>query len=131
MGKIKNCSECGRLYMEIGQGVCPDCFAKEEEMEKVVYDYVRDHDKCGIKQIVDDTGVKERVILRMLKAGRFVSSGLEVTYPCRSCGAPITEGTMCPKCKNDLLNQAKQLQASKTVRKVDKSHTMYNVGRGK
>ena len=36
MNKLKNCSECGRLYMEIGQGMCQDCFRKEQEMEQVV-----------------------------------------------------------------------------------------------
>ena len=70
MNKLKNCSECGRLYMEIGQGMCPDCFRKEQEMEQVVYSFVRDHDKCSIKEIVDGTGVKEKVVFRMLKAGR-------------------------------------------------------------
>ena len=88
MNKLKNCAECGRLYMEIGQGMCPDCFRKEQEMEQVVYSFVRDHDKCSIKEIVDGTGVKEKVVFRMLKAGRFIASGLEITYPCQGCGAP-------------------------------------------
>ena len=55
MGTLKNCSECGKLYTEVGQGMCRDCYEKEQEQEQVVYDYVRDHDKCGIKEIVDDT----------------------------------------------------------------------------
>ena len=54
MGTLKNCSECGKLYTEVGQGMCRDCYEKEQEQEQVVYDYVRDHDKCGIKEIVDD-----------------------------------------------------------------------------
>lgn len=129
MNKLKNCSECGKLYMEIGNGLCPDCLRKEQDMEQVVYSYVRDHNKCGIRQIVEETGVKERVVLRMLKAGRFISSGIEITYPCKGCGAPITTGQLCEKCNKDLLNQAKRLKAEKSVKKVDRSSTMYNTTR--
>lgn len=126
MNKLKNCSGCGRLYMEIGQGMCRDCYLKEQEQEQVVYSYVRDHDKCSIKEIVDNTGVKEKVVFRMLKAGRFIASGLEISYPCQGCGAPITTGKLCAKCSNDILNQAERLKAAKHVKKVDRSATMYN-----
>lgn len=131
MNKLKNCPECGKIYMEVGQGMCRDCYVKEEEQEQIVYSYVRDHDKCGIKEIVEETGVKERVVLRMLKAGRFVACGLEITYPCQGCGAPITTGKMCPKCSQDLINQADRLKAAKHVKKEDHSRTMYNVFREK
>lgn len=131
MNKLKNCSGCGRLYMEIGQGMCPDCCRKEQDDEQIVYSYVRDHDKCSIKQIVDDTGVKERVVLRMLKQGRFIASGIEISYPCQSCGAPITTGKLCSKCSKDIINQVEKLKVSKDMRKVDRSSTMYNSSRGK
>ena len=129
MGTLKNCSECGKLYTEVGQGMCRDCYEKEQEQEQVVYDYVRDHDKCGIKEIVDDTGVKERVVLRMLKNGRFIAQGLEITYPCQSCGAPITTGTLCSKCSQDILNQAERIKATKIVKKSDHSSRMFNFDR--
>lgn len=131
MNKLKNCSGCGKVYMEIGQGMCPDCYRKEQEDEQTVYSYVRDHDRCSIKQIVDDTGVKERVILRMLKQGRFIASGFQINYPCQGCGTPITTGKLCSKCSNDIINQAKRLEAAKVVKKVDKSSTMYNAFRNR
>ena len=129
MGTLKNCSECGKLYTEVGQGMCRDCYEKEQEQEQVVYDYVRDHDKCGIKEIVDDTGVKERVVLRMLKNGRFIAQGLEITYPSQSCGAPITTGKLCSKCSQDILNQAERIKATKSVKKSDHSSRMFNFDR--
>ena len=131
MNKLKNCSECGRVYMEIGQGMCQDCFLKEQEMEQVVYSFVRDHDKCSIKEIVDGTGVKEKVVFRMLKAGRFIASGLEISYPCQACGAPITTGKLCAKCSKDIRNQAERLKAEKNMKKVDRSTTMYNTTRNR
>ena len=131
MNKLKNCSECGKLYMEIGQGMCPDCIVREQEAEQIVYSFVRDHDKCSIKDIVEGTGVKEKVVFRMLKAGRFIASGLEISYPCQGCGAPITTGKLCSKCSKDIINQAARLQAEKSVKKVDKSHTMYNASKNR
>lgn len=129
MNKLKNCSECGKLYMEVGQGMCHDCIIKEQEAEQIVYSFVRDHDKCSIKDIVEGTGVKEKVIFRMLKAGRFIASGMEITYPCQGCGAPITTGKLCLKCSKDIIHQAARLQAEKNARKVDRSHTMYNASK--
>lgn len=129
MNKLKNCVGCGKLYMEVGQGMCPACYDKELEEEQVVYSYVRDHDKCGIQEIVKETGVKERTVLRMLKNGRFVAHGIEITYPCQGCGEPITTGKLCDKCSNDIINQANRLNASKNVKKTDRSSTMYNANK--
>lgn len=129
MNKLKNCSECGKLYMEVGQGMCRDCYNKELDDEKVVCSYVREHDKCGIQEIVENTGVKERVIFRMLKNGRFIAAGVDITYPCQSCGAPITTGKLCTKCSQDILNQAEKMSAAKKVKKADHSSTMYNSSR--
>ena len=81
------------------------------------------------KEIVDDTGVKERVVLRMLKNGRFIAQGLEITYPCQSCGAPITTGKLCSKCSQDILNQAERIKATKSVKKSDHSSRMFNFDR--
>lgn len=131
MNKLKNCSGCGRLYMEIGQGMCQDCYRKEQDDEQVVYSYVRDHDKCSVQEIVDGTGVKERVVLRMLKAGRFIASGLEINYPCQGCGTPITTGKLCSKCSSDIINQTDRLKAARKVQKVDRSRTIYNSYRDK
>ena len=100
-------------------------------MEQVVYSFVRDHDKCSIKEIVDGTGVKEKVVFRMLKAGRFIASGLEISYPCQGCGAPITTGKLCAKCSKNIRNQAERLKAEKNMKKVDRSSTMYNTTRNR
>ncbi|MBE6099267.1 MAG: flagellar protein [Anaerovibrio sp.] len=128
MNKLKNCPECGKLYLEVGQGMCPACYDIELEQEQVVHTYIRDHDKCSIKQIVEDTGVKEKVVLRMIKSGRVVSDN--VAYPCENCGADIYLGRLCDKCNQELAKQVEKLAAEKKkIQNVDRSHTMYNAGR--
>ena len=56
MASLKNCPSCGKLYLETGRKVCPACVEAEEEMENVVRNFVRDHKKATIHEIVQGTG---------------------------------------------------------------------------
>lgn len=73
---IKNCLECGKLCIENPSKLCPDCYSQEEEHERVVGEFLRDTGKATIEEIHQATGVKERIIVRMLKSGRLFSDGL-------------------------------------------------------
>lgn len=128
MNKLKNCPECGKLYLEVGQNMCPACYDIELEQEQVVHTYIRDHDKCSIKQIVDDTGVKEKVVLRMIRSGRVMSNS--VAYPCENCGKDIYLGRFCEACNQEFNKQVAKLNSDKKkAQNVDRSRTMYNAGR--
>ena len=77
---------------------------------------------------MEDTGVKEKVVLRMIKSGRVVSDN--VAYPCENCGADIYLGRLCDKCNQELTKQVEKLAAEKKkIQNVDRSRTMYNAGR--
>ena len=125
MGKLGNCPVCGKLYMETGQRMCRDCYEKELEDENTVATFVRDHDKATVKEICDGTGVKERVVMRMVRAGRFIESGIAISYPCESCGTPITRGRLCEKCNNNIMQQVAQANNRRVVKPTDRSHGMY------
>ena len=85
-GKMKNCSSCGKVFISINNSrICMDCREKEEQWEKEVVTYVRDHPKSQISEIVEATGVQEPIIRRMIREGRFVSTGAELFYPCEKC----------------------------------------------
>lgn len=106
---IANCSECGKLFMKTSSSLCPNCLMKEEEYESIVAEYVRDHPRVSAREVCQATGIKERIITRMLKSGRLV--GTDISYPCQKCGEMIFTGTYCEKCSEDLqgqLNQARQ-----------------------
>ena len=105
-GKMKNCSSCGKVFVSINNSrICMDCRAKEEQWEKSIVDYVRDHPKSKIGEIVEATGVQEPVIRRMIREGRFVSTGVELYYPCEKCGSPIQKGQYCEKCQKDMRDE--------------------------
>ena len=86
-GKMKNCSSCGKVFVSINNSrICADCREKEEKWEKEIIEYVRDHPKSQIPEIVEATGIQEPVIRRMIREGRFLSSNVELFYPCEKCG---------------------------------------------
>lgn len=104
---LKNCSECGKIYLENPSKLCPDCFAQEELNEHAIGEYLRENGRSSIEAIHKGTGVKERTIVRMLKAGRLFTSGM-IGFPCEMCAKTIYEGRFCSACSSGLLKQAKR-----------------------
>ncbi len=111
---IKNCPECGKLYMENPSGLCPECYAKEEVYEHQIGEYLREHGKASVEKIHEETGVKEKIILRMIKSGRLLVDGISmISYPCDMCGVPIYEGRICAKCGSSFTKQVKEVWHNK------------------
>ncbi|SDF79489.1 flagellar protein [Sporolituus thermophilus] len=101
---LKYCPDCGKLYVENAVGLCPACYAEQEQDELKVADYLREVKRASLEEIHQATGVRHKVILRMLRAGR-IFAGAEVSYPCETCGEPITQGRLCAKCSRNFLEQ--------------------------
>ena len=107
-GKMKNCSSCGKVFVSMnGARICMDCREKEEKWEREIVEFVRDHPKSTIAEIVEATGVQEPVIRRMIREGHFVSTGIELYYPCEKCGSPIDKGQYCDKCQKEMRDELK------------------------
>ena len=112
--KLKNCPVCGRVfYATRALRVCRDCRDKELEMERVVINYVRDHPKCTIPEIVEETGASQDLVKRMVEEGRFIEFA-EVRYPCKKCGRPINGGKYCKSCLSTMTNTLQK--ANKSIR---------------
>ena len=118
VAKMKNCPSCGRLFVPLtaAQKLCPDCMDKLREKEHEVVEYVRDHPKVKIAELIEATGASENMIKRMIREGRFIQTGVKMTYPCEKCGAPIVQGKLCAKCtealKKDLAGAAKKIASA-------------------
>lgn len=107
--KLKNCPGCGKLFTDTGLGLCVECYRKREEIEKQVLDYVREHPKVTVSQIVEDTGVDIRIIKDMLRRGMFMNIKGSVSYPCSRCGKLITSGAYCAECSAILHEEIKSV----------------------
>ena len=102
---LGNCPECGKLYVENAARVCPECYRRQEEDSEKVVEYLRDVDKATLEEIHQATGVKHKIILRLLHSGRIMGSA--ISYPCETCGTLIDTGRLCDKCSKNILDQIK------------------------
>lgn len=101
---LRNCPECGKLYVNNNWQLCQECRQKELDEEDKVAQFLRDVAKASIAEICQATGVKEKIVLRMIKRGR-VTGDVEISYPCEHCGQLITNGLLCVDCNSRLLNE--------------------------
>lgn len=124
VAKMKNCPSCGRIFvpMNATQRLCPDCMEKLREKEHEIVEYVRDHPKIKVNELIEATGAPESMIKRMIREGRFIQVGVRMTYPCEKCGAPITQGKLCIKCaealKNELQSAAAKIVADRDAKRI-------------
>ena len=105
---LRNCMECGKICMENPSKLCPECYAQEEVHEHTIGEYLRKTGRATIDKIHTDTGVAEKIILRMLKSGRLFSNGM-IGYPCDMCREPIYDGRLCSDCASGLVKQVKKV----------------------
>ena len=141
MADLRNCPECGKVFVKISKNLCPDCIEKEEREFEDVRLYLKDSPNASIEEIVEITGVEEKKVLRWMREGR-----VDVSYAdgasgltCKSCGAAIRTGNLCSRCAKSLSAQMRSASqqtpvGKSTVREEeeparDKKKGMYSVTR--
>ena len=109
--KLKNCANCGKMFVATrGEKLCRDCLIKEEEKERMVLDYVREHQGCPISEVIEELGVTDKFVKNMIAKGLFTNiERNDLYYPCQSCGKPIRNGTYCSDCLSRLRNETKKM----------------------
>ncbi|MGN0941915.1 MAG: flagellar protein [Selenomonadaceae bacterium] len=110
-GKLKNCPECGKIYVETGVGMCRDCYNKMQDQMEEVSSYVRDNPHSTVRDICENLDVKEKLVRRMIREGRFEMDGINFEYPCEKCGKPITHGRYCEKCNKEMASAMEKADA--------------------
>ncbi|MDR3562391.1 MAG: flagellar protein [Negativicutes bacterium] len=119
---LTNCQECGGVMVENPSGMCAACLRNEDLAEDKVAEYLRDASRASLDEIAKATGVKPKVILRMLKRGR-ITSNAQISYPCETCGGQILSGRLCDNCtkviNDQLKTEAWQPAAAPTETKKD------------
>lgn len=111
--ELKNCVKCGRTFGAKGKEEhCTKCAMEHiEEDFKKVRDYLYDHPGADIKEVAHETGVLEKVIIKLLKDERIeVVEDTNALLKCERCTVGIKSGRYCDECKNDI---AKELIATR------------------
>ena len=106
---VKNCRRCRRLFNYIGgQPICPQCREELEKKFQEVKKYLFDHRNANIPEVVENCDVDENQIRQWVREERLeFSSGIDIGMTCETCGAPITSGRFCDKCKASMINDLK------------------------
>lgn len=112
--ELKNCPECGKLFVYSVREICPDCAQKDEENLEKVRDYLYKNANATIEEISEETGVPTNKILGYLKDGHLMlKEGNPFLLVCEKCKTPILTGRYCDKCKEEL--KRKLSKTSETI----------------
>jgi hypothetical protein len=90
---------------------------------RAVKDFLYKNPNMTIKEVAEQTGTDERIILHFLKEGRLEMSEACDFLRCEVCGIPIKTGRVCSKCAGGLsavLDSAVQQRARKNNTEQDK-----------
>ena len=125
---VKNCKRCRRLFNYIsGPYICPQCREELEKKFQEVKKYLFDNRGATIADVAENCEVEESQIRQWIREERLeFSSGIDVGVTCETCGAPITSGRFCEKCKASMINGLKEAgkrpEAEAPVQKKPQTH---------
>jgi RNA polymerase subunit RPABC4/transcription elongation factor Spt4 len=95
----KVCSHCGRrLPDDYEEEFCPRC--KDIMLLHDVKDFIREHD-VNEYQVAEHFHIPVRMVKGWIREGHIeyrTNRAATFTIHCQHCGAPVTFGSVCPKC---------------------------------
>ena len=100
-GTINQCKSCGkRLPLSYKDDYCPACL--DMMLLQEVKEYIRKND-VNEYQVAEHFGIPLRQVKEWIREGRIeyntsTSSNTISGMHCKHCGAPVTFGSLCPKC---------------------------------
>lgn len=98
-----NCPRCGKLFNRMSSPICKTCEKEEEELFKIVRQFVDDNPNCTIPEVTEALGVSVKKIMKYLRDGRLeASKGMGETLRCEKCNKPIKRGHYCDGCVIEL-----------------------------
>lgn len=127
---VKNCRRCRKLFNYIGgQPICPQCREELENKFQEVKKYLFDNRNSSITDVCENCDVEESQVRQWIREERLeFSSGIDAGIVCENCGAPISTGRFCDKCKASMINdlQTAGRRPEPAAPKVEKRQTHEN-----
>lgn len=101
---VRNCRKCGKLFNYVmGAPVCPACKDALEKKFQEVKKYVQENKGVTIHDVVENCEVDSQQVRQWVREERLEFSGDGATgIACEKCGAAISTGRFCQKCKNEM-----------------------------
>ena len=106
--EFRQCDFCRSPYQSFGNKICSDCLLKLDEDFILIREYLYEHDRAGIEEVSEATGVSRKSIFYLLKEERLIVGDEDgksrSILQCESCRKPINTGRMCASCKKEVLS---------------------------
>lgn len=99
---LRNCEECNRLFSHPTRVLCQDCYEQAKRSFELVKKYLQDNPGATVAQVARDTEVDLELIYEYIQEGRLDVIPKDVSLQCSICGASISVGKVCAKCRNEL-----------------------------
>ncbi len=100
---FKYCRRCKKLYNAItNKTYCPACLDYFEECFNKIRQFIMESPTSNFQQIVEGTGVEERILLDLIRSGRIEFTDPNHGIPCEVCGTSIASGRYCSKCQQEV-----------------------------
>lgn len=108
---VTNRKRCGKLFQRISaKRICPECLRELEEKFTEVKDYIREHPDITMMEVSKEKDVSIEQIKQWIREERLEFTNSEgADIYCISCGAPITTGKYCDKCKDKMTHSFNDL----------------------
>jgi hypothetical protein len=104
--EIKNCKQCGKIYLYNGSSLCKDCMDEMEQYFAKIRDYLYRYPDSDVDTIANETGIDTKLILQLIRDGRLQFGGRS-RLTCRACGDTIETGYYCVKCQQEISKKLK------------------------
>ncbi|SDN02272.1 flagellar operon protein TIGR03826 [Fictibacillus solisalsi] len=125
MKELKNCPNCGNLFVKHLRVLCDTCYKKEEAMFEKVASYIRkkENRQATLHEVQESTGVPEAKITSFIRQGRIQVAHLpHFYYECEMCEQLINEGRLCQSCKMEIRTELETRPMEKNHEKLGKSY---------
>ena len=126
--KYKYCEFCGRTLPKHYEGtLCPTC--QEAQLFRNVRDYIRAN-TVNEYEVAAHFGIPLKQVKEWIRDGRIeyrtenAASNVSALH-CQRCGAPVTFGTLCPKCLKVLNQHGSTVTFSKDKNNTNDSRMHY------
>lgn len=108
MAELANCLNCDAVFVKNIRNICQTCYEAEEKAFEIVYRFLtkQKNRKATLTEIVEATGVSEKLIIKFIKENRLRRSEFpNIGYPCEMCQTTISSGKLCATCSKVILDE--------------------------
>ena len=101
---LRNCARCGKMFDFVSPpAICDACKKAIEDSFQKVKVYIQENPSASLRQISEDNKVTPKQIQQWIREERLeFSKDSPLQLLCEKCGAKITTGRFCAKCKTTM-----------------------------